>query len=606
MAWIKTHEVACVAAASGVMGFLTGALSCPSWQVILETSQVLAGVVVYPGHAIMADYHWNAWSAPTQLGALMLYCGMSERAASYFFSGLLGMMSFQAVALVVLAVSRRALVALAAPFLVFLTNAYDFGDSHGVSMLNTVHTSSPLGLSFAAAAIALIGLERRKSGLLMLGFAPAVHASIGAWCWMVFGVCMVLWLKEFRTVLTWSSIGCFLLGAALTAASFAVSKGLSLELPDVPADVQKKYLDAWVRHWCIHRQPVPFYSTGVTLTAVSCGICFLWLRRFTEDLSPASRLLLVMLMVSGLLGLAATALTNVPPERLPKIVLQLMPGRFVDMGLLCYAPALIGLASLGGSASPLKGPLLGVAALLLIGRVLVTPWLLATLGPERYSPRFGPWAALILGTGLVVAVRFRRAGRGCAESGDPARHGRLRKSAAVWLAAATGGLAVAIASYAAVRWMKRPERFGDWSNDAVYAKAHEGSGLMITLPSDLDISGIQLRTRRPFLLNIDQMNLIAYIPAAGPDMERVLNRIYGISIVDPPMSFMDSLIPSDWDKERIESRSVEEWRRLRKEFGVTDILTGVEWQLKLPETARNESKRLYHVPGPDEPGDGVP
>ncbi|HVW36970.1 MAG TPA: hypothetical protein VHB99_06680, partial [Pirellulales bacterium] len=43
-------------------------------------------------------------------------------------------------------------------------------------------------------------------------------------------------------------------------------------------------------------------------------------------------------------------------------------------------------------------------------------------------------------------------------------------------------------------------------------------------------------------------------------------------------------------------RDVEEWIRLAREFGFTDVVTYADWTTKLPLMARNTKYALYHVP----------
>jgi len=43
-------------------------------------------------------------------------------------------------------------------------------------------------------------------------------------------------------------------------------------------------------------------------------------------------------------------------------------------------------------------------------------------------------------------------------------------------------------------------------------------------------------------------------------------------------------------------RDVEEWIRLSREFGFTDVMTYADWTTKLPLVAKNKRYAVYHVP----------
>ena len=81
----------------------------------------------------------------------------------------------------VYAFSRDALVAIGAAALIFATRAAEYGAVYVLFLLGTENTYGILGLSFCVLAVALIGAGWYRSGGFLLGLAPAVHPSLGAW-----------------------------------------------------------------------------------------------------------------------------------------------------------------------------------------------------------------------------------------------------------------------------------------------------------------------------------------------------------------------------------------------------------------------------------------
>ena len=51
---------------SGVLGFAVGAIKFPTWQVAVESAQVVAGIVQYPAGNPFYIYHVKLWTILTQ------------------------------------------------------------------------------------------------------------------------------------------------------------------------------------------------------------------------------------------------------------------------------------------------------------------------------------------------------------------------------------------------------------------------------------------------------------------------------------------------------------------------------------------------------------
>src|SRR5262245_43735692 len=100
---------------SGFLGFVIGIRRFPTWQVSVEGGPVVAGIVQYPPDNPNYIYQLKLWTVLHQVCALWLQAGVSEIALSRLVSGLLGMVSFQALSVLVWAVSGDGLLAIGAP-----------------------------------------------------------------------------------------------------------------------------------------------------------------------------------------------------------------------------------------------------------------------------------------------------------------------------------------------------------------------------------------------------------------------------------------------------------------------------------------------------------
>lgn len=207
----------------------------------------------------------------------------------------------------------------------------------------------------------------------------------------------------------------------------------------------------------------------------------------------------------------------------------------------------------------------------------------------------GPWLALGAAAAAACAVLYL-AGRprpGGLRGTGPAKLLERRGTAAILGVCGVGLIGVQLAA----RVNEGCQIFRHWEADPLYSAARRSSGLILTGPR---MGIIQLRTRRGVLLNGEAMNQITYVPASGPAINRVVQRIFGDDILQPR--------PAGWQKlgglmftsgrELWQEREPDEWRRLAGEFGFTNIVTYADWRLKLPEVARNREFVLYEVPSP--------
>ena len=126
------RQVIAVLVGSGAIGFFMGAVAYPTWHDALEPAQVLAGLVTYPQHNLVYIYSTRTLTVLHELLALLLSSGVSERTLALLLSGAIGMLSLQALGLVVLAVSGHVQLATLSPVFILLTNATAGGVTYPV------------------------------------------------------------------------------------------------------------------------------------------------------------------------------------------------------------------------------------------------------------------------------------------------------------------------------------------------------------------------------------------------------------------------------------------------------------------------------------------
>jgi hypothetical protein len=564
----------------------------PDWQVAVETSQVIAGLVKYPAGNPFFLYHLKLWTILHQILAVLLRLGVSEIRLSLIVSGVLGMVTFQALSMVVYALSRNAWLAIGAAAFIFFTRAAEYGAVYGLFLLGTENTYGILGLSFCLLAVAMIAAGSFRSGAFLLAVAPAVHPSLGVWtgaivaCALLFDVGALN--RELRPAMRWFFIGC-----GVTLLSLELQLAMIWRAPHaLPTGnaFTTRELSAFITYWDGHRKPVDIANNGVSLNAGALAMAAIWLLAFKNDLPRPALFLLRFAVVSAVLSIALVFVSWIPPERLPSLLLVLMPGRVLNFDALIYAAMLMGLL---GAYRRWWSELLMLAlfAGLLGGdHSMLWEWLQEKRNVLVVSPVRPLWivtgvsVALVLGAGVE---KWRRSAGGGATQAAPS----VRTPYVGYVAPA-----VLLCITLLTLGFSRPRSliFRDRTNDVFFGQVASGQGLLLTAG---DLHLIQLKTRRPVLLDGGGLDGVMYSLEAGPAMERILREVYGVDLLNPPEEARGAgRIPPLATQKVWENYSTDKWRELGRTYHVTQVLTYPDWMLNLPLAAESRRLLLYQIP----------
>lgn len=567
---------------SAIVGAWLGAFYFSTWQAAVETAQVHAGIVEYPRDNPFNHYHLKAWSLLHNLLAPLLWAGVSEFVLSIALSAVLCALVFMLLASITFVLSENVAVSLLAP--VSMVAMYLHFSIHGpvypLVLAGTYHTYGVLGRIVALAILIALATRCFRLGGFLIALAPALHLTWGAWA---AGVALIVLAFEFRSAKQHlkPTLQGFAAGAAVPGASFAYFYFTSRGLPAIPPEEQKRYLDAFAA-WDPHRIPVHFLQPGAAMLLASTVLSGLWLWRYRATLSISQTFLLRAFLVSGVLAIVAAALTWVPG--LPPIVQRLMPGRFVNLSILVFAPLLLGL--LGQRAD-------WPAKLLLALHVLYIP--ISTLRLDGTRPAIRDWYTVHWIELVVVAILLALITVWKLPQAQP------RKSLREWVPAAAllALLAFLPGHLDAVLSRPHPRQpvmplLGSAPDTTLTATA-AGNGLLIIAP---DLRFKQLKTRRPLLLS-SALNQLPYVPDSAPAMDRILKEVYDVDLLVPPPVTTHQGVHwylTDHTKRAWEARSLEEWIAIRQTFGATQVLTREDWNLNLPQVAESDRYHLFDIP----------
>ena len=566
---------------------------------------MVAGLVDYPPGNPFYIYHTKLWTVLHQILAVLLQADVSERTLSIYLGGVVGMVSFQALSLIVYALSGHLLFAAAASGLVFFSRIVEAGEVYPIWLVGTSHTYGVIALGYVALTAGFLGAGWRRTGLFLLGAAPAVHPSLGAWFALI-AVAAFLWdYRQLRRELS-PAFAAFAAGCGVTAISLAVQLLFIADVPPADSGTTEKYLAAFVAFWDMHRQPVNLEGAGVKLNIAALVVGVVWLIRFAADLPRAASFLLRIVVVSAVLSLALALVSWIPPDRLPPSLLILMPARVLNINVLVLAPVVLGIAGAYRRTWWGAGMMLFVTlALVLGGRSGFWGFEGAHTAIARRVPDFvrvNSTTNIVFAAGLLLVLVFlfrdsrgvgRRLRRFVSEKVPPRLAARLEGTAPLLAVAA-----VAVAVWAAVMAWNLPQprnlSMADRSDDQLFRMLSEGKGLLLT-GGNLHL--VQLRTRRPVLLDGGGLDALPYTLEAAPEMERILRDVYSVELFDPPEEArLGGAVPPAFVKDAWERYPRERWQAIAAEYDVVQVLTPGDWDLKLPVHVRNRTYTVYDIP----------
>ncbi len=336
---LQRGSVLYVCIIAGLCGAYLGTTN--SLQNALESAQVLSGKVTYPADNPFYLYHIKAWTLINQIPALMLTFGFSERVVSILLGAFIGMVSFQAISVATLVVSRSRWLAIALPLILEVSGLYvEIHNRYALRFFSERpwQCYGVLGTSWAALCWALYGAKCRRIAAFMAGMAPAIHPTLGAWCLAVSFVAMLLTQRQhpqpWRTVLGWLA-----LGLAVSLGSFAVHLYHARNVPTITTEARDAYVQAFSLGWDTHRRPAPLAAPAMYYGLCAAALGLVWLLKFRGQLDSGAYYLTAVMLVSAIIGLALVVSTHFR-EQMPTILLMAMPARFINV--TCFLlPALV-------------------------------------------------------------------------------------------------------------------------------------------------------------------------------------------------------------------------------------------------------------------------
>ena len=516
----------------------------------LEGALVLAGVVTYPPSSLMAHYYLGSWTLLHQVGALLLWLGIDQRAVELFFCIFPSGLQLGALTMLIYGFCRRPLFSLATGTICFLTGmiARSFASPDYPLMGVTWDGAAPHTFGLWSGAIAawyfgaLAGGRNVMAGV-SAALLVAVHPVIGAYV-VGLSLAVIAAGRLLSRDLPIAGIGRGLLwGGLATAVSLAFY--LALRPPvTVPRRCRLRsqtYMTIWEYHRnvamppdfaAVVLQPVAFLS--VALLAV-----LLLPRGRRSSTDVAALALLGTVVASSLLYLAvhlapdfSRRSSNVRCPVACSICTRQVAGA-VAVGIAAWITESVAIsASKREAFRLLRMPTAAVYALLAV---------LLAIGVRADRPL----RELAVRTKDFVGNRLPHLG-----DADP-----------FWSAVRTSAVqGLVLTSY-----------------DARYPALVEGH-----LPVAFDLTGF---------------DFVPYLPHTVKDVQRFVERGYGVSFSNPPkqLRFRGGL-EGDPQRAYWAGLTAEQWSALGEELDVVGVVAPSEWAIMLQPQVTGTHFTLYLIP----------
>ncbi len=589
------------------------------WDEAYEHAQILAGQIPYPENHPLYRYVHNGFSLQTYLAALVVWLAPGPIVLNGIRNVLFVLASVLPAYLITRRLAGNALWGHTAALLTLAGVWLEFDSSYPLSVWPNTFTNGYLGGGYMLLTMYLILTSHWRSGLFLLGLAPAIHIGELPAILPVCGL-FVLWQlvrgdrAGFLRGLPWGAAGiaiCIGFGL-LIRFGFYVPWPESISNPESVNAIWRGYTE-WFDP---HRQfpPMNAHVGGVAALLIGLGAAMTlgarepmwrWLAVFTAS---------VIAVVWVAMGIHAAFGPNTP-----FLVIGWMPYRLLNLMLPVWLATVIGvLARRDGEADGRVGPWFVGGALALY---LLLPIL--RLGADGAVDRY-------LASGELVMLLLTGAAYARLADMIPARHGVglawrvagavsfvalifVHQLGAVSFAVGAGVFAlfpvrfqltipalprrIALGTAAALavllnydQFMSRaqlPRSEFDQRVAEYLSERGERDAVLLAHPSEFLL---QARVGNPVLVETQTASLMSYLPELGPWIQQTYMDLYGIRFDQLPPADLDARWRALWA-----ARPAQDWAALAQEYGIGYVIAPASVPLDLDPVLTGSEKTLYRA-----------
>ena len=574
------------------------------WDETLEHAQILAGQVAYPeGHPLRVYVH-SAFSLQTYVSAILLVSGGTPALVCGVRNVLFLLATVLPVFLIASQVSGKVRWGHAAALLILQGIMLEFDGSYPTFVWPELYSNGHIGGAWALAALwALMAGRVRLAGLLF-GLMPCVH--VGQWP-VLLGLFALtgLWALYRREYASLARGALFSgLGLGLCVVFYLLHHRLAEAIPRTgPFAVTEGAEAVWKGYTALfdpHRRFPPGNGHMVLCALLVLPGLAVWRAGKGKARRPWPLAGLYALGIAALVWGIMAVHAALGPD-IPFLLISWMPYRLIN-----HAPPLL-LALMAGLIAR-KQPILLLAALLFNALAPCLSPLLGAALYARYIASGDGVAFALFGAALwavmqplsrpralaVVAVLaaplgfYHHFGAACLVAGAVAAAvidaaPLIRMPRVAWPLVTAAALAVLLFHQFQYRQSLPVPEFER------HLSARLGAEPQAMLLGPPDSLLLQAHTGHPVLAETATPSLISYVPKIGPGINRLYEKVYGLSFRWPQQ-------PGAAWEERWRRRSPEEWQTLGRHYGLRYVISLPAVPLTLPKVLDAPSAALYVIP----------
>lgn len=571
-------------------------------QTAIEHAQVIAGVVTYPVESPFFYFLTQTWSGLHQVLAAALKLGISEVDLALYLSMMQSTLSSLWIFLMVFAITKRlhpSFLSVPLIFMIFDTGLI-YGIQYPIYLSGSPHTSGVLGMGLTALVLAIIALERYWLGGALAAVGICVHSVLLGWMTLIL-LFTALFFNASKKERSKKLLSGILSGISIPVLSFLLHRrSQSQNLIDTLPKLKPTDYLAFIKNWDSHRNIdfSPFMKIfslqsidrSDTFFVAFClmslvALLLLLLRRssshfnfyhlnvrFTVDLMLIYLIFALIASFISIYCIHHSSVATTFPILLNAV--RAMPMRLLNLLVMIAFPALIGFHYKN------RAQFNSALSLFLIALI---PYLSVQMShlPDHLRA-YELWILLGFTTASALLT-----------------HKRFQKKLSPTVALLTQVATLSVTVLTFLNSLQRVPIFSDLqgdlrnSTDDLIIQKDQSSKLFIVGPG---VEYLQMRTRKPLLVDLFQLDGFSYLIDTWGNLEAVMNDIYRIDLRSRGSGDVASI------RTVFESRATQAWQDLGKKYSAERVVVLKTWKLKLPLLAESSSFRLYSLlPETEEP-----
>ena len=100
--------------------------------------------------------------------------------------------------------------------------------------------------------------------------------------------------------------------------------------------------------------------------------------------------------------------------------------------------------------------------------------------------------------------------------------------------------------------------------------------------------------KKPLFICPEYIDLIPYFPKAAAPTKKIVEEVFGVSFNNPKVKHMGGVHDEDL-KPSYESKTREDWTRLKDQFNITGLIVPRKWKIDLKINLTSDNYNFYII-----------